>query len=415
MFRAMGYRTPRDPEAENGPELKRLLDAFSMKGGLSFNVTRSSRCVDKEVSVESVDAPGHSHGGSTGITIFCNKEDAVQAAEVNIGSIPIGVAPIRREKSPKRHVETVGDFGADSSKTRIGFSAPEVDIFSTAPFGRYYSTFFDVRFDADEGKADIHMANVRGVFGEEVRFLQVKAGVMHPVEGLGGLDNPVGFSAPLVTSAHSEGNAFSFIHPSQIGVMLGGGISDSLASISLFNGLDPDGNGVSGFSAQNNSFDTEIHFIRFIGDAGGAVQTVGYLGNRDQPKDKTNPDAGTFRNTFWRGLLAANYAPLDAFNLLGGVGGGVGKGVLAGSVEPFNSWGFYGEADLAVWDHFIPWVRYDFYDPADDEVAGTHALTVGFSSPHDFQRLVVEYQYMRTTGDDALRMHVASAGWDFAF
>lgn len=415
MFRAMGYRTPQEINGEEGPGLKRLLDAFAMKGGLSFNVTRSSRCVDKEVFVESVDVPGHTHGGSTGITIFCNKEDAVPAAEVNIGSIPLGVAPIRREKSPRRDAETAGVLGTDSSKTRIGFSAPEVDIFSSAPFGRYYSTFFDVRLAADSGKADVHMGNVRATFGQEDRFFQVKAGIMHPVEGWAGLDNSVTFTEPLVTATPAAGKTFSFAYPSQIGVMLGGGREDTLASITVFNGLASDGSGTAGFSRDNNRVDAAFNLVQFVGDTGGAVEIVGYLGSVDEPKDASDPDSETFRNGFWRGAIVANYPPIDALHLLAGIGGGRDMVESGGERVPINSKGFFGEVDIALWDNFTPLVRYDFFDPSDARGGGTRAVTVGFASPWEFQRWVAEYHYMRSSGSDAVEAHAARIGWEFAF
>jgi hypothetical protein len=364
---------------DNAPKLERLLDALAVRGQVSFNLNREPTAgVTADVGAVDLQAEAprrqHSHGGGE--------------AEEEVFTGP--------------------------SKTRFGFGSQGVEFFESAPLADHLANFFHLALSA-AGGVEIDAASLRGFFGGGESFLQAKAGIMHPLEGFSALDHAIVTSHPLVLETPADGKSFTLFHPSQLGVMVGAGHKDSLVSLSIFNGLDQTGEGTLGFQQGNNGMDLGLSLVQFIGDMGGALQAVGYLGTVDKLAVFGNPAAGTWRNNFRRAVLVANVPPMEFLNLV--LGGGIGKDddLVFGQEEDFRSLGFFLEADAPAWDHFVPVVRYDYHDPSNEERGAHQAFTFGCSVPHNFLRAALEYRYLRITGEEAAVTHGAQVTMDFAF
>src|SRR5574337_253052 len=77
----------------------------------------------------------------------------------------------------------------------------------TGSWGKYFASIGEFSMAPDD-VLEIENAYVRGVYGNDKGWLQVRVGVMHPWEGFGASDRPIGTVRPLFQRQRAVGSPF---------------------------------------------------------------------------------------------------------------------------------------------------------------------------------------------------------------
>lgn len=243
----------------------------------------------------------------------------------------------------------------------------------TGAFAQNFSSLVELSFLPDE-PAEIENGYVRYNTGKEEEFFSARFGIMHPFEGYGASDRPLGLARPLFQTNAANSNqstVFTAWGFDEVGLELGYTINRTSLRATVFNGLLSNGEPAQGGdlskpvgSPSSNSKDIQLFATQMLTDNGGGLSGYFYAGWLDLPTGV--PGAGTFQNTFQRYAVYGSY-PVEKALFLGGYQYGKDKSFdrpLNRVGADFNSSGVFAEGDYNVAEQLWLGLRYDWFDPA---------------------------------------------------
>ena len=277
---------------------------------------------------------------------------------------------------------------------------------ATGAFLNNWSSGFELTFTGEDAPSvEVENAYARYTYGNQERFMTVRAGQMKPFEGYGASDRPLGNYWPLIevyTPAHyAQGSGHQLQDQSQLALELGGTWKTSTLSLAALNGYQ---NGIQGDADERR--DVAVVANQLIGETGGGVNAYFYNGSVKQPA-VFSPDS--FKNDYTRWAVFANFpvfklltkSPyLSGIDLMAGYQKGKDKydslnasGNLV--LQDFGSGGYFGEVQWPLVKHLTWQGRYDKFDPDEkvdhNEVTG---LTTTFVFPFENIRFYLEAQQL---------------------
>jgi hypothetical protein len=287
---------------------------------------------------------------------------------------------------------------------------------ATGSFGRYWSSRIELSLSPGEAP-EIEGAFVRGTFGNAEQHLNVRIGVMHPWEGYGAADEPVGLSSPLfqmTAPADRVSGTATFFAPmnfNQAGIEVGYTFASFNIAAKVSNGIvvAPDASGAdaniggglsrSASDPNRNAKDFQVFANQFIGDE-AAVSAFYYHGTSSIPVPAVTP-ATTWTDTFDRAALYATVPILPRkLYLQGGIQYGwdnaFDPATNAAASDRFLSSGWFAELYLRYNAYLGASARYDFFDPSrntKDDVLQAFTIAVNGALLNGLQG-IVEYQYL---------------------
>ena len=226
--------------------------------------------------------------------------------------------------------------------------------------------------------AELENAYARAVFGGEALWLSARAGIFHPLEGLGGSDRSLGPSSPLILSTPANRNQDTVLtvpEPSSIGIDLGVQWQNTSLSVEVFN------------RARIASEDGELAAIGVLPDTRSrkdlmvvANQILGTRsslsaywlhGNVGLPVDpelfETGASEETFNNRYDRIALFASGGTSTLLGLAGAqLGFDRARDEVSGETSRFTSVGGFAEGELGIDPHVVCYLRLDYFDPSTD-------------------------------------------------
>lgn len=265
---------------------------------------------------------------------------------------------------------------------------------------------------------EIENAYVRYNSGSDEGFFSTRIGIMHPFEGYGASDEPMGLTRPLFqqNAATQAGQASSTLFTpwgfNQFGVEAGYTVNRTAVRASVLSGIyynssDGSANPSSGGGLvkpagepSSNSVDLQVFATQILTDEGGGISGYFYLGQADLPTGIAAADSSMFQNKFMRYAIYASYPILSA-RLLAGFEQGKDNTWNTGSWsngDNFKSQGWFAEADYLPFDLFGFGVRYDQFDPStstpDNQLSAVAAF-VNYAFGNGLQ-IIGEYQTLTT-------------------
>lgn len=294
-----------------------------------------------------------------------------------------------------------------SARPRGSLMSPEATIFAaTGSFSRWLSAYSEIGLAP--GEIEFENAFLRFTYGGAERRLNVRAGVIHPFEGYGASDRPLGLSSPLFRTVPardgSTGTQTLFAPDfdqaaAEVGYTAGG----FNVAATVFNGLFAGEEGAAPFLGEGrakddpnyNQKDFQLFANQFFGEA--ALSAYYYRGTLTTPLEGAPVPA--FTDRFDRAALFGTLPVLQRLWLLGGLQWGWNRAydVSQAAVlsKRFQSVGWFGEA-------YVPWnaylggsLRYDWLDPSRSTSSDrVQAVTASVNlAALDGAQAIVEYQF----------------------
>jgi hypothetical protein len=301
----------------------------------------------------------------------------------------------------------------DVSRSSIGAATEtthEVELFASegylwyGPISKHFSALAKVTFWPEESSETERHERLEGGlrfnYGSAENFIDLRAGVPHPLEGFGGsesysVSNTKPFIQELKTANFDQDTFFTPLGLHQLAFSAGyyhkrttirGGISSGMrllrdhkdGELQPFGRKEPFTEALPG---SKGGPDFQIFFNQILHPDGGNVSAYYYNGRSWLPRldllparEPTDPfDESTrlteeeaanlsfFKNTFQRMAFYAGY-PIKKLSLLGGVQ--YGRDAI-GSGGHFDSTGSFAEANIKVFnDISVVGARFDWFDPA---------------------------------------------------
>jgi hypothetical protein len=299
-----------------------------------------------------------------------------------------------------------------TSQTNNTFSMPELQLHPlTGSFARHFATRAQITLSPDEGVA-VENAYARGTWGTRDMWFEARAGLMHPVEGIGASDFPIGISTPLILvqgAAFNQDTLYRIGDINRVGAEAGVQWVDTALSVMVTNtltatasGADVVGEGTVRDTDNRKNLIVVAH--QLIGNFSG-VSAYWAHGWTNLPQDPAGFAAGTnvatWRNRFDRLALFGSVGNGTLFGYAGGaVGWDHALDVASGSTSLFKSVGGFVEGNVAVTSWAVPYVRGDYFDPATG--MGNNqiwAATAGVGLHTQEVWLIPELQYMNTAAE----------------
>ena len=305
----------------------------------------------------------------------------------------------------------------DSSNSQLEFK--EVTLYPlTGSWGENFGSLVELSMAPDD-VFEVENAYVRGVAGDAKGWWQGKVGVMHPWEGWGASDRPLGVSRPLIQKQKANPGSPFFLWNLDEMAIEGGHHSVTTGTsfaARIGNGIiwKEDGSGTAepaqgGNIAKPNepgkkdkSF--QIFVNQIIGKESGATLYF-YRGTVPFP----GPDAtGTYtppitKDTFDRLALYGNaFVVPKTLNLLAGYGRGkdsLGDSAVAGGANVDKSSGYFVEADYHVKENYLAFgARYDTFDPSNKVSHNDQNMFAVFANytPVRHLQLITELSHKKT-------------------
>ena len=269
----------------------------------------------------------------------------------------------------------------DSTTSQLEFK--EVTLYPlTGSFGEYFGGITELSMFSDD-VFEIENAYVRGVYGDENGWFQARVGVMHPWEGWGASDRPIGISRPLFQKQKAAGSPFFLWNVDEMALEVGYYFAKTGTNVSarIGNGIlwKEDGSGVAEPAQGGNLVKPttlpgsdqksyEVVLNQMIGKESGFTA---YYYTTKIPVDTItgNPYATGAVGPYTlvqleRLALYANYYVLPKkLNLL--VGYGSGNDTPDAVRSDVKSNGYFGEVDYFVTEGKLAvGGRYDIFDPS---------------------------------------------------
>lgn len=287
---------------------------------------------------------------------------------------------------------------------------------ATGSFGKYWSSRVELSLAPGE-TPEIEGAFIRGTFGNAEQRVNLRIGVMHPWEGYGASDEPVGLSSPLfqmAAPADRRSGTTTFYAPmnfNQAGIEAGYTFRGFNVAASIVNGIAvaPDASGAesniggsltrSAADPNRNAKDFQVFANQFIGDE-AAVSAFYYHGTSSIPVPSATAGE-TWTNTFDRAAIYATIPVLPTRVFLqGGLQYGWDKAfdpaTLSATSDRFLSSGWFAELYLRYNAYLGASARYDFFDPSrntKDDVLQAFTVAVNGALLNGLQG-IVEYQFL---------------------
>jgi hypothetical protein len=315
------------------------------------------------------------------------------------------------------HIDPGGVSGMVApSDTQFSLTFNEFTMYPlTGSWGRWFSSMTELSF-APEDFWEIENAYVRFNYGKPDSFAHARFGVVHPFEGYGASDRPVGLTRPLIQRVPADFNQDTFFTTwgfDQMVFEVGYTYYGLSATATVSNGIviEQRDTELEAFPAQGgelskpfgssaaNRKDLQLFLNLLVGDL-YALSAQYYHGWDNLPKDPTMAPIGAnaWLNSFDRVAL---YAYAQQWRHLGFQGGGQ-LGVddffdpVTGSTSgTFVSGGFFVEVLLPVPPRGMGALRYDYFDPAskkDNDLIQAATATFNWYTYLGLQG-ILEYQF----------------------
>lgn len=295
----------------------------------------------------------------------------------------------------------------------------------TGALGKYFGSRVQLTF-TEGNTVDIEHANFRMAYGDANSHFNARVGVIHPVEGYGGIDlNPVGMSSPLfLTNAANDPSTgstyFSLLGSNKAVVEVGYTYGGFDFSIAMNNGnfvAKPDpttgiGTLTSSIGGANvkpsndptrSRKDFQIFANQFLGSGQSAISFLYYHGNLTIFEPAGAP-APNWIDTFDRAALFATIQIDKPFLIYAGYSLGTDNKLdpnTGGAGGTFRSAGYFVEPYYRINEDLSSSLRYDYFSPSSS--ISSNVLTAGTLSVNwlflNGAQVVFEYQYLHTQGN----------------
>ncbi len=247
----------------------------------------------------------------------------------------------------------------------------------TGSWGRNFASMGHLTVTPGTSGTEVESAYVRYVRGNEDGWFQARLGIMHPLEGYGGSDEPIGVSGPLFMESTAAGSPFSITGQNQSAFEVGYSYAKTgtSAALRISNGIKGNGDAAQGGDSAKtagepgaNEKDIQVTLNQFFtGDS--AVFLYFYRGVAPFPDPEASPPPpSTTRDTFYRLAAFVNYFPVPGkLDLLAGTGWGydtLGDYSVPDGGQAGHNFGYFGEVDYYVSPALGFGARYDFFDPS---------------------------------------------------
>ena len=262
---------------------------------------------------------------------------------------------------------------------------------------------------------EIEIANayIRGVYGDEKGWFQGRIGVMHPWEGFGASDRPIGISRPLIQETQAAGSPFLVWAVPEMAVEGGyySAISGTSIAARIGNGIlwteDGEAEGAQGGALSkdpslpaSNSKSYQLVLNQILLKESG-VTAYYYRTSVPSPNPVANPPpAALTTDTLERMTLYANaYVWPKTVNLLAGYGWGEDR-LDDPTLNPDagKSRGWFGQVDYFPIEHELALgVRYDVLDPSKNVDRNSVNAIAAFANWMPRPGLQVLCEYRRTS------------------
>ena len=321
----------------------------------------------------------------------------------------------------------------------------EVELFASegylwyGPISKHFSAMAKLTFWPEESSETERHERLEGGlrfnYGSADNFVDIRAGVPHPLEGFGGsesysVSNTKPFIQELKTANFNQDTFFTPLGLHQMAITAGyyhkrttirGSVTRGMrllidhkdGELQPFGKKEPFTEALRG--SEGGGPDFQVFFNQILHPDGGNISVYYYNGRSNLPRldllPETEPadpfDESTkvtqaevanlpfYKNTFQRLALYAGY-PIKRVSLLSGFQ--YGRDAI-GSGGHFSSAGYFAEANVKVFnDISVAGARFDWFDPAriksDNEVIGfTPYLNVWIRSQ---LRIAAEFQHRAT-------------------
>lgn len=301
----------------------------------------------------------------------------------------------------------------------------------TGSWGKNFASITEFSMAPDD-VFEVENAYVRAVFGDDKGWFQARAGVMHPWEGFGASDRPIGTTRPLFQRVKAVGSPFILWNLDESAFEVGYHMGTTGTSIAarISNGImwkgDQSGNAEpaqggalvkteNGNTLATDRKDYQVFVNQFITDD-AAVSLYYYWGIIPFVDTSLTAITGNTLDTFSRFAAYANYwAVPNTVNILAGYemghdsldnGSLVATGLTdAGATKTFNgaqvgnNKGYFGEVDFHASPILAFSLRYDSFDPSDNvgnntqtatSLAANYYITSGLQVIADYQHKETE-------------------------
>jgi hypothetical protein len=290
----------------------------------------------------------------------------------------------------------------------------------TGSFGEYFGGITELSMFSDD-VFEIENAFVRGVYGDENGWFQARLGIMHPWEGWGASDRPLGVSRPLFQKKQAAGSPFFLWNVDEMALEFGYYFAKMGTNVSarIGNGIiwKEDGSGeaepaqggklvkpAAFGGSDEKSYQLVVN--QMIGKESGftayyyTTKIPADTTTTGNPYDSTGAVVGgpyTIVKLERLALYANYYVVPKKLNLLAGYGSGKdnAKAVLA----DVKSNGYFGEVDYIVAENKLAvGGRYDIFDPSTSvDLNKVNAISVFANwTPVKGLQLIGEYKMQET-------------------
>lgn len=296
-----------------------------------------------------------------------------------------------------------------SRKTNATFSG-EVSLYPlTGSFQKHWATETEIALEPG-GAPEIENAYLRGVWGDSDRWVELRAGIFHPLEGFGGSDRPLAVTAPLFESqgaGSAQDTLFRLDELNRIGGEAGIEWGNTSLSVQIVNGLQTvarEGEVVAEGTVPGvgRRADVVVFANQVLGARSG-VSAFWAHGATRPPIDTVafaeGSSQATWRNAYDR-LALFGACGASWFTALAGaeLGFDQSRDLATGKKSRFSSHGLFAEGDVALGGSATAFVRLDHFDPSNQTATGTqNAATLGAVLHEQWVLATPEFQYKLTS------------------
>lgn len=284
-------------------------------------------------------------------------------------------------------------------------------------WGKYFASLGEFSMIPDD-VFEVENAFVRGVYGDDKGWFQARIGIMHPWEGFGASDRPIGNLRPLFQKSTAVGSPFFLWNLDESALEVGYHFAGTGTSISarLSNGIlwKGDGSGVAeaaqggGLAKGKNTpgWNDKSYqvFINQFFARESSISLYYYAGVVPFPDPNYSATTTTTRDKFYRFAAYANYWVLpEKINFLAGYEYGhdslsdntvkSSDGKYDGAMVS-NSRGYFAEVNFHAMPRLALAARYDFFDPSNKvdhnnqtafTISGNYYIWHGLQAVADYQ------------------------------
>jgi hypothetical protein len=310
--------------------------------------------------------------------------------------------------------EEAGTEEEGTEETNATFSG-EVTVYPlTGSFQKHWATETEIGLEPGEAP-EIENAYGRGVWGDSELWVELRAGIFHPIEGFGGSDRPLGVTAPLFESqgAGSQDTLFRLDEMDRLGAEAGLQWQDTSLTVQIVNSLqtvlrDGEVAATGTLPGVGRRADLAVFANQILGSRSGVSAYWAHGATRpavDVAAFAAGTSEATWRNAYDRLALFGSFGA-SWFTVLAGAALGFdqSRDLLTGEKSRFSSHGLFAEGDVALGARTTAFLRLDHFDPSDDTRSGTqNAATVGAVLHDEWIFATPELQYKltaRESGDD---------------